>query len=120
MLLWAGGEQSTTTTTAAAIKVVQALQAAKRYLGNCLKEPVNPIFRRIRCRTAFFHKHIGRLPGSGHLMHALGFRHVASVVDAAGEAEACYELPLARASPMMLERLVVRLDANIARAEALK
>lgn len=115
MLLWTGGEQPTTTATPpAAIEVIQALQAAKRYLGNCVKEPANPTFRRIRCRTAFFHKHIGRLPGSGHLMHALGFRHVASVVDA------CYELPLARASLVMLERLVARLDANIARAEALK
>lgn len=106
LLLWAGAEQA-----------AGAISAAKRYLGNCLREPANPAFRRIRCRTAFFHKHIGRLPGSGLLMQALGFRHVASVAEA-GEAEACYELPLARASPVVLERLVARLDANIARAEA--
>lgn len=102
--------------------VLQALQAAKRYLGNCLNAPANAAFRRIRCRTGYFHQNIGKGPGSGHLMRALGFQHVAAAVgseEADKEPEACYELPLARASPVVLERLVARLEANIARLEAL-
>lgn len=101
-------------------QVLDALKTARKYLANSLREPANPAFRRVRGKTAFFHRHIGRLPGSGHLMRALGFQHVASAgAGPEAEAEACYELPLARASPVMLDRLVARLDANIARVQAL-
>lgn len=46
-------------------------------------------------------------------MASLGFQHLAR----GAEDEACYELPLRNASPMILERLIQRLDANISRLE---
>jgi len=118
LLHWSGGEKA---------KVLAALRAARRYLENCLRDLGNTAFRLIRVRSKFFIDNIGTLPGSGGLMHALGFEHVAAVVAAAAttstegkepEEEACYMLPLARVAPSALQNSVGRLDANIARLVA--
>jgi len=118
LLHWSGGEMA---------KVLAALRAARRYLENCLKDPGNTAFRLIRVRSKFFIDNIGTLPGSGGLMHALGFEHVAAVAAAAAtmstegkepEEKACYMLPLARVAPSALQNSVGRLDANIARLVA--
>jgi hypothetical protein len=115
LLRWSGGEKT---------KVLAALRAARRYLENCLKDPSNTTFRLIRVRSKFFLDNIGSLPGSGDLMQALGFEHVAAVAAAATtmttegkepEEEACYMLPLARVAPSSLQHSVRRLDANVAR-----
>lgn len=94
--------------------VICALKAASRYLQNCVKEPANPKYRLIRCRSKYFYDNIGKLAGSGDLMAALGFQHVAAAVaeseaDTAAEAEACYQLSLAKVSPATMEALIVRL-----------
>lgn len=118
LLHWSGGEKG---------KVLAALRAARRYLENCLKDPSNTTYRLIRVRSKFFLENVGALPGSGGLMQALGFEHVAAVAAAAAtmttegkepEEEACYMLPLARVAPSSLQHSVGRLDINIARLVA--
>lgn len=119
LLHWSGGDEA---------KVLAALRAARRYLENCLKELSNTSFRLIRVRSKFYLSNIGSLPGSGGLMQALGFEHVAAVAAAAAatsmegkeaEEEACYMIPLARLAPSALQHSCGCLDANIARLVAL-
>lgn len=116
LLYWSGGEK---------IKVVAALRAARRYLENCLKDPSNTTFRLIRVRSKFFLDNIGSLPGSGSLMQALGFEHVAAIATVAAkteghepEEEACYMLPLPNVAPSTLLYSVKRLDTNLTRIMA--
>ena len=100
-------------------KALKALRAARRYLENSLKDPSNAKFRLIRVRSKFFLDNIANVPGSGLLMHALGFQHMAaSAEEATTEEEACYFLPLAKVAPLALQHWVGRLDVNIKRLEA--
>eukprot|EP00624_Nannochloropsis_granulata_P005984 evm.model.NODE_43026_length_43751_cov_20.433773.2 len=116
LLYWSGGER---------IKVVAALRAARRYLENCLKDPSNTTYRLIRVRSKFFLDNIGSLPGSGSLMQALGFEHVAAIAPVAAategkkpDEEACYMLPLPHVAPSTLQYSVERLDINLTRMMA--
>lgn len=114
LLRWTGEDIST---------VLTVLRAARRYLENCLKDPSNTKFRLIRVRSKFFLDNIGKVPGSGHLMQALGFEHIAAAATAFSateygkpeEEEACYTLPLFQVVPSRLKRNIYRLDVNITR-----
>lgn len=54
-------------------EVVAALETVRKYAGNLLASPLDPKFSRIRLANGFFDRKIGRLPGGGGVIRAMGF-----------------------------------------------
>lgn len=58
---------------AAAEGVVTALETMRKYADNLLASPLDPKVSRIRLGNGFFDRKIGRLPGGGSVVRAMGF-----------------------------------------------
>lgn len=56
-----------------AAEVVTALETARKYADNLLGSPLDPRFSRIRLANGFFDRKLGRLPGGGGIIRAMGF-----------------------------------------------
>lgn len=54
-------------------EVVTALETMLKYAGNLLGSPLDPKMSRIRLGNGFFDRKIGRLPGGGGVVRAMGF-----------------------------------------------
>lgn len=57
--------------------IVTALETALKYADNLLKAPLDPRVSRIRLGNGFFDRKIGKLPGGGGLLRAMGFHLMA-------------------------------------------
>eukprot|EP00752_Nemacystus_decipiens_P003103 g2874.t1 len=54
-------------------EVVTALETMRKYADNLLASPLDPKVSRIRLGNGFFDRKIGRLPGGGGVVRAMGF-----------------------------------------------
>ena len=54
-------------------EVVIALETMRKYADNLLASPLDPKVSRIRLGNGFFDRKIGRLPGGGGVVRAMGF-----------------------------------------------
>ena len=54
-------------------EVVAALETMRKYADNLLASPLDPKVSRIRLGNGFFDRKIGRLPGGGGVVRAMGF-----------------------------------------------
>lgn len=54
-------------------EVVTALETMRKYADNLLASPLDPKVSRIRLGNGFFDKKIGKLPGGGGVIRAMGF-----------------------------------------------
>lgn len=54
-------------------EVVTALETMRKYADNLLASPLDPKVSRIRLANGFFDRKIGRLPGGGRVVRAMGF-----------------------------------------------
>lgn len=54
-------------------EVVTALETMRKYADNLLASPLDPKVSRIRLANGFFDRKIGRLPGGGRVIRAMGF-----------------------------------------------
>ncbi|CAM9150392.1 unnamed protein product [Scytosiphon promiscuus] len=54
-------------------EVITALETMHKYADNLLASPLDPKFSRIRLANGFFDRKIGRLPGGGGVVRAMGF-----------------------------------------------
>lgn len=75
-----GDEDSSATTSSEPIvapvageAVITVLETARKYADNLLASPLDPRVSRIRLANGFFDRKIGRLPGGGGIIRAMGF-----------------------------------------------
>lgn len=53
--------------------ILNALRTALKYAGNLLASPLNEKFSRIRLANRFYDRNIGKFPGGGGVIRAMGF-----------------------------------------------
>lgn len=54
-------------------EVITALETMRKYADNLLASPLDPKVSRVRLGNGFFDRKIGRLPGGGGVIRAMGF-----------------------------------------------